>query len=383
MAVAERRTNILIVDDESIHRRLLINALVDEYDLSEASDGQQAMELARSHPPPDLILLDVIMPGSGGHEICARLKADPATRDIPIIFVTIVGDDTHEEAGFRLGAVDYITKPIRPAVVRARVQTHLELDRHRRHLARLVEERTRELVAANERAMVAEAVKRQFLACMSHELRTPLTGIIGMASLLADTPLEQRQREYLALFHKASAALMNVLGDILTFIDLSSGNMELNPQEASPRDLIGDVVDALMATAVQRGNRLQVDVDGSVPETARLDPVRFRQVLLNLLSNAVKFTENGEVSLKASVRETAGGPILNVAIADTGIGMTTQQIETAFGAFNKLGDRLTGPDGTGLGLTNANYLIDLLGGELEVESEPGKGTRTRIRVPFG
>ena len=158
---------VLVVDDTETNIDILVETLGDAFDVSVAMDGEGALESVASEPP-DLILLDIMMPGMDGYEVCSRLKEDPATRDIPVIFVTAMGDAQDEEKGLALGAVDYITKPIQPALVKARVRNQLELKRHRDHLEELVRERTLQLELTQEATI-------ESLAALA-EYRDPETG---------------------------------------------------------------------------------------------------------------------------------------------------------------------------------------------------------------
>jgi putative two-component system response regulator len=150
MSNAYGKSRILIVDDTPVNIHVLMEALKDDYAIIAAKDGEKALRLAATEPMPDIVLLDVMMPGMDGYEVCCRLKENPATRDIPVIFITALTDEEDEARGLALGAVDYIFKPFRPALVRIRVHNQLELKRHRDHLGVLVEERTQELALTRE-----------------------------------------------------------------------------------------------------------------------------------------------------------------------------------------------------------------------------------------
>ncbi|MEM7406320.1 MAG: response regulator [Pseudomonadota bacterium] len=154
MDQSDNRPRILIVDDEPSNLRILAAALDEEYDLVVCTNGDEALSLACSEPAPDLILLDVLMPDLNGFEVCSRLKADPATELIPVIFVTMIDDHINEERGFTVGAVDYVYKPIRSTLVRARVRVHIRLKQHREFLEQLVLKQTDELDTARKEAEV-------------------------------------------------------------------------------------------------------------------------------------------------------------------------------------------------------------------------------------
>ena len=167
--MAETRPTLLVVDDETVNIDILIEALSKIYTVRVDTDGPAALISAKEYLP-DLILLDIMMPGMDGFEVCRRLKNDPVVRDIPIIFLTALSQDSDETRGLELGAVDYITKPFNPGIVKIRVRNHLELKKHRDHLTALVAERTKELVKANkdlgkanERLVELGKVKDDFL----------------------------------------------------------------------------------------------------------------------------------------------------------------------------------------------------------------------------
>lgn len=179
------RPRLLLVDDEPANLDTLIALLEDDYALSVATSGAEALALLAGEARPALVLLDAMMPGMDGYEACARMKAMPATRDLPVIFVTARTDAESESRALAAGAADFIHKPVNRQVLRARVKLHLELHRHRHRLEELVHARTLELAAARDEARVADRAKTAFLATMSHELRTPLNHIVGLNHLVA------------------------------------------------------------------------------------------------------------------------------------------------------------------------------------------------------
>jgi signal transduction histidine kinase/CheY-like chemotaxis protein/ligand-binding sensor domain-containing protein len=258
------------------------------------------------------------------------------------------------------------------------------IQRQKADLQREVQERTKQLLHSTQQAehalMEAEKANRAksiFLATMSHEIRTPMNGVLGMASLLGETTLTAEQRDYINTIQNSGEALMGVINDILDFSKIESGKMELENRDFNLRDCVEEVLDVFASKAAQTGLDLIYEINHDVPSQIIGDNHRLRQVLLNLVSNAIKFTAKGEIFISARVNRTDGDNMeLRFEVRDTGIGIHRDKLERLFKAFSQVDSSTTRKyGGTGLGLAISDKLITLMGGQIQVESEPNIGTR--------
>jgi signal transduction histidine kinase len=403
---------ILIVDDEPNNLKILHNFLYKAgFKVLVAKDGETAIKQIE-HIKPDLILLDVTMPGLDGFETCQHLKENATTQDMPIIFITAKVELADKIKGLEIGAVDYITKPFQAEEVISRVNKHLAISNlkkqleaqnfqlqqeiikrkqaeaalieERSSLAQQVEKRTYDLYQANQELAHASRLKDEFLANMSHEFRTPLNAIIVFSELLFDDiqgPLNKTQLESVKHIQKAGNHLLSLINDILDLSRIAAGKMKLNIAPVQVNTLCKDSLQLIRPMALKKQIKLLKVEDGYVT-TILADERGLQQILINLLTNAVKFTpEGGQIQLEIIGNKTDG--IAQFSVIDTGIGIPENEIEQLFQPFVQLDGGLSRQqEGTGLGLALVYKLTKLHGGSVNVESEIGKGSCFKVLLPW-
>jgi len=404
---------LLIVDDVPANIGLVAESLETQgYRVLVAQDGKEGLARAR-HTLPDLILLDVMMPGLDGFEVCRRLKADAATREIPVLFMTALADGANKLAGFEAGGVDYVTKPVDVDELRVRVDTHLSLHRLQRDLSdqnQQLQQANRRLTAAQAQLLQAEKMASIGLiaAGVAHEINNPLGFVSSNLGSLAcyveqllalldayaagEAPLAAAAPEALARIRalKAATDLPFLREDLKALLDESGEGLGRvkgivqdlkafahgGESEWQPADLNAGLDSCLNIVAHRLGDRIEVRREyGRLPQVECM-PVALNQVFINLLLNAAHaIVERGEIR----IRTGSDGDGVWVEIADSGVGIAPEHLNRIFDPF--FTTRAVG-QGSGLGLALGYATVRQHGGEIRVESTPGQGSRFLIRLPL-
>ncbi len=388
---------ILIVDDNPDNLGVLRRLLTTHgYTVRPANSGKVALR-ALEHSPADLILLDIRMPDMDGYEACRRLKANPATKDIPVIFLSALDEPLDKVKAFEIGGVDYVAKPFNDQVVLARVRVHIrimELQRslqaHNQELERQVSARTAQLQAANAALVETNAglekalrVKEDFLRMMNHEFRNPLNGILGMVQLLS-SQLRGKDADYLRVIEQSGWRLLRLVEAIL---QVAARGEEPHPNGGPlPKQTdISELCDEVVSTFSIPAATKEIQIKRNYAHLPKLEMAiregSIQQVLGNLLDNALKYAPpGGQIGLNA--RFDADSGYLNLAVWDNGPGIQDTDAARVFDPFVQLEPIDTRThDGAGLGLTIARNLVKLHDGMIQVLPRPGGGAMIQVHLP--
>jgi len=361
-AINTPRPLILLVDDTPRNLQVLGNILKKQtYHLAVATHGQEALERVKE-VYPDLILLDIMMPGLSGFDVCEALKKDESTRDIPVIFLTAKTETEDIVRGFELGAVDYITKPFNGTELLARVKTHLTLKDTRDALKTTL------------------AAKDRFFSIIAHDLRSPFSTIVSFLKLVDQRADQYSKEDILELTQELRAkadTTMALLENLLQWSRAQTGGIVFEPVDIDTETLFSTVMDVMQTAALMKHISVTLKLEPQLTFTG--DPNMLATVLRNLISNAIKFTHpKGTVEVSAHRL----GEEIEIIVSDNGVGMSAKTRDKIFRLDTKMTTDGTAQErGSGLGLILCMEFIHQHGGRIWTESEKDRGSRFIIRLP--
>jgi signal transduction histidine kinase len=381
---------ILVVDDEAIIRRSL-RAYLEHFGfvVIEAKNGTEGLESCiREHP--DLVLLDVNMPGMNGFAVCRGIKAHPDVWDTPVIYLSALVESADLLEAFGSGGVDYVSKPFRYEEVKARITTHLKLRRQKRQIEddhKKLQEAHSEvrkegllLIELNERLRQTVAMKSHFIAHMRSEINDPLSAILGLAEELGEPRNKPDSTRALADRIKAEAFHLDFqLRNIFCAAELEAGDASPSIARVNLESVLLDVTVAFAAPIKEKAQTLELSVPPGM-DPIPTDAAKLRIILANLLANALEFTpQGGRIELQIMI----AGETLQIQVKDNGVGLSEAEVSVIFERFRQME---TGHDrthrGQGLGLSVVKALVELLDGRISVESEPGLGSTFSCQLPL-
>ncbi|MFO8085406.1 MAG: hybrid sensor histidine kinase/response regulator [Desulfobacterales bacterium] len=365
----KKTSSVIVIDDNTNNLHVLAGILRNKgLKVATVRNGFKALKFIR-HKKPDLILLDIMMPEMDGYEVCKRLKADPDTVDIPIIFITALNDMEDKIKGFEHGCVDYIAKPFRREEVFARVIVHLNL--------RQAQE---ELKIANKRLQIANSTKDKLFSIIAHDLRGPISSLSGMLEMVTTNPDILYDINRLDVFNEMKSSAQNVyhlLENLLSWTINQQGNLDCHPKKFHLKPLLKNIINLFSSAARQKNISIHSTVSDNIMVFADTDMIM--TVLRNLISNSLKFTDDsGQITISAKLDAV----FVEIAVNDTGIGISENHLHKLFFSeemFSTYGTR--NEKGSGLGLLLCKEFIEKNGGSLKIESRLEQGSRFIFTLP--
>jgi two-component system sensor histidine kinase/response regulator len=365
----QKPPRIVIVDDNPVNLNVLA-AMVrsSNYAVDLTDSGITALKIIEASPP-DLILLDIMMPEMDGLEVCRRLKHQDSTKDIPVIFISALTETESKLNGFHAGGVDYITKPFQKEEVLARIQVHLNL--------KYAQE---ELLRKNELLRRANNTKNKLFSIISHDLRGPISALMTLLELLAHSPEHFTEEEKKTLLNHLSLAVKStsdLLENLFCWAQTQRGTIRFQPEILQLNPIIDQTVK--LFAGIARVKKLRILTDLQEPVEIHADGNLLRTVIRNLLSNSVKFTpENGEIKIKTEM----SGSTVTVSISDNGVGIPEKIQSLLFNVNEQISTTGTsGEKGSGLGLILCKEFVEKHGGTIHIESQEGFGSIVTFVLP--
>jgi two-component system sensor histidine kinase/response regulator len=366
---------LLVVDDDPVNVELLSELLEAlDYRVAGALSGPAALEAARERRP-DLVLLDVMMPGMNGYEVCRRLKADPATAPIPVVFVTALSDTEDKVQAIEAGGDDFLTKPFNRPLLVARIRSLLRLKAAGDELER-----------SYRKLQEVERLKDDLTRMVVHDLKSPLAGMLATLEMAVDGdlgPLSAEQRRLLEDARERGADVLLMIDNLLDLTRLEESRVQLRPRDVDVARLLRELAGDYSVRAELHGARVVAEGAGSgsggAPLLARVDEGLLRRVLGNLVGNAVRHGGPG-VKVRLSAGSAEGG--VRFTVADDGVGIAPEHHDAIFRKWEivrPLGDARA--EGSGLGLTFCKLAVEAHGGRIWVRSRPGEGCAFHFLVP--
>lgn len=362
--------NILIVDDVLDNLKVLGNILkTDGHKVRSVLNGAMALQVAAKEKP-DLVLLDIMMPGMDGFDVCGRFKANPALNDVPIIFISALNDTDDIVKALKSGGSDYITKPFKAEEVKARVATQLMIYGQNKKL----QQQRKELLELN-------ATKDKFFSIIAHDLRGPLGGLMGLAGLMADesqqfTDLEQK--EMITDLSHSARNMYNLLENLLEWAQMQKGQTAFRPRKLNLKEVVTDCLRT--ATGSARKKEIGITTDIPIEYEVFADKEMLQAIIRNLVSNAIKFThKGGKVAISAGSKDDEK---IVISVLDKGVGMSDEMLTNLFRIDTNT--RRPGTEGelsTGLGLLLCKEFVEKSGGNIWAESAQQKGSTFYFTIP--
>ncbi len=353
--------NVLVVDDDKFIPRVIKNYLMEEnYTIEFASSGEEAL-VKINEKEYDLVILDIMMPGMSGYDVCKKLRRKHTLNELPIIMLT--SKDTIEDIvkAFDLGANDYISKPFDRNELLARVKTLIRL---------------KLLTKTNSILKEAIDTKNHFMQMTIHDLKNPLNVITGFTQLIiSESEKKSEINDYAEMIKQSSELMMSLVQELLEMAKFESGLTYLKPEKMDLNEVVADIIEANLKNAEKKKQKIHFSRGPEKKSFVNADPVRIHEIVDNLLSNAVKYSPlEKSIWVSVSKLEVEETPKLRIEVKDEGPGLTKDDLNKLFGKFQRLSARPTGGESsTGLGLSIVKKLVDLHKGKIWAESEKDKG----------